>query len=183
MQRVAIARALAMRPDVLLFDEPTSALDPELVGEVLAVMRALAHDGMTMIVVTHEMQFAREAASRVVFLDNGRILEEGAAEEFFRAAEDRALAPVSRTLQPLGGKGESRWISGFSMFPARRRRRRPRPIAMLSAPETTSSLRGSSASTPRATRSSLAEPRRRPSRSCAISRRCWAAPAPASSAP
>jgi polar amino acid transport system ATP-binding protein len=84
MQRVAIARALAMRPDVLLFDEPTSALDPELVGEVLAVINALAHDGMTMIVVTHEMQFAREAASRVVFLDNGRIIEEGAAEEFFR---------------------------------------------------------------------------------------------------
>jgi polar amino acid transport system ATP-binding protein len=84
MQRVAIARALAMRPEVLLFDEPTSALDPELVGEVLEVMRSLARDGMTMIVVTHEMQFAREAASRVVFLDNGRIVEEGAAEEFFR---------------------------------------------------------------------------------------------------
>jgi polar amino acid transport system ATP-binding protein len=83
MQRVAIARALAMHPDVLLFDEPTSALDPELVGEVLGVMQALAHDGMTMIVVTHEMQFARDAASRVVFLDNGRIVEESAAEEFF----------------------------------------------------------------------------------------------------
>jgi polar amino acid transport system ATP-binding protein len=83
MQRVAIARALAMQPEVLLFDEPTSALDPELVGEVLDVMRDLARDGMTMIVVTHEMQFAREAASRVVFLDNGRIVEEGAAVEFF----------------------------------------------------------------------------------------------------
>ena len=83
MQRVAIARALAMRPEVLLFDEPTSALDPELVGEVLEVMRALAHDGMTMIVVTHEMQFARDAASRVVFLDSGRVVEEGAAVEFF----------------------------------------------------------------------------------------------------
>ena len=83
MQRVAIARALAMHPDVLLFDEPTSALDPELVGEVLGVMQALAHDGMTMIVVTHEMQFARDAASRIVFLDNGRIVEESAAEEFF----------------------------------------------------------------------------------------------------
>jgi ABC-type polar amino acid transport system ATPase subunit len=69
---------------VLLFDEPTSALDPELVGEVLEVMRSLARDGMTMIVVTHEMQFAREAASRVVLLDNGRIVEEAAAEEFFR---------------------------------------------------------------------------------------------------
>jgi polar amino acid transport system ATP-binding protein len=83
MQRVAIARALAMRPDVLLFDEPTSALDPELVGEVLGVMKSLAHEGMTMIVVTHEMQFARDAASRVVFLDNGRILEEAATEDFF----------------------------------------------------------------------------------------------------
>jgi polar amino acid transport system ATP-binding protein len=84
MQRVAIARALAMRPDVLLFDEPTSALDPELVGEVLGVMETLAHDGMTMIVVTHEMQFARDAASRVVFLDHGRVVEEAAKDEFFK---------------------------------------------------------------------------------------------------
>jgi polar amino acid transport system ATP-binding protein len=83
MQRVAIARALAMRPDILLFDEPTSALDPELVGEVLAVMKELAHEGMTMIVVTHEMQFALDAASRVIFLDRGRILEDAAAKEFF----------------------------------------------------------------------------------------------------
>jgi polar amino acid transport system ATP-binding protein len=83
MQRVAIARALAMRPEVLLFDEPTSALDPELDGEVLGVMETLAHDGMTMIVVTHEMQFALDAASRVIFLDNGRIVEDAAAEEFF----------------------------------------------------------------------------------------------------
>ena len=84
MQRVAIARALAMRPDILLFDEPTSALDPELVGEVLGVMETLARDGMTMIVVTHEMQFAVDAASRVVFLDRGRIVEEAATEEFFK---------------------------------------------------------------------------------------------------
>jgi polar amino acid transport system ATP-binding protein len=83
MQRVAIARALAMRPDVLLFDEATSALDPELVGEVLAVMKDLANDGMTMIVVTHEMQFAREAASHILFLDKGRIVEESTAEQFF----------------------------------------------------------------------------------------------------
>lgn len=83
MQRVAIARALAMRPEVLLFDEATSALDPELVGEVLAVMRDLARDGMTMIVVTHEMKFAREAASHVVFLDKGRIVEVATAEAFF----------------------------------------------------------------------------------------------------
>lgn len=76
-QRAAIARALSMEPDVLLFDEPTSALDPELVGEVLRVMEALAHEGTTMIVVTHEMQFAREAADRVVFMEQGVILEEG----------------------------------------------------------------------------------------------------------
>jgi len=84
MQRVAIARALAMRPDVLLFDEATSALDPELVGEVLSVMKDLANDGMTMIVVTHEMQFAQDAASHIVFLDKGRIVEESTADEFFR---------------------------------------------------------------------------------------------------
>jgi polar amino acid transport system ATP-binding protein len=89
IQRVAIARALAMRPEVLLFDEPTSALDPELVGEVLSVMKDLARDGMTMIVVTHEMQFAREAASRVVFLDKGRVVEEAIAEEFFERPATR----------------------------------------------------------------------------------------------
>lgn len=76
-QRVAIARALAMRPKLLLFDEPTSALDPELVGEVLAVMHDLARTGMTMIVVTHELAFARDAASNVVFMDRGRIVEQG----------------------------------------------------------------------------------------------------------
>jgi polar amino acid transport system ATP-binding protein len=84
-QRVGIARALAMRPELLLFDEPTSALDPELVGEVLVVMRQLAHDGMTMVVVTHEMGFAREAASRVVFLDRGRVVETAPPREFFTA--------------------------------------------------------------------------------------------------
>jgi polar amino acid transport system ATP-binding protein len=83
MQRVAIARALAMRPQVLLFDEPTSALDPELVGEVLAVMRGIAHIGLTMIVVTHEMEFARSAADRIVFLDKGKIVEVATAEAFF----------------------------------------------------------------------------------------------------
>jgi ABC-type polar amino acid transport system, ATPase component len=80
-QRVAIARALCMQPEVLLFDEPTSALDPELVGEVLAVMRDLAKEGMTMLVVTHEMGFAREVADRVLFMDDGNILEEGKAED------------------------------------------------------------------------------------------------------
>lgn len=82
-QRVAIARALAMNPDVMLFDEPTSALDPEMVGEVLDIMRELAQTGMTMIVVTHEMGFAREVATRVMFIDEGNIKEENTPEEFF----------------------------------------------------------------------------------------------------
>ena len=82
-QRVAIARALAMEPEVLLFDEPTSALDPEMVGEVLAVMRALAASGMTMLVVTHEMAFARDVSSQVVFMADGRICESGAPDAFF----------------------------------------------------------------------------------------------------
>ena len=82
-QRVAIARALAMKPQIMLFDEPTSALDPELVGEVLEVMKLLAKDGMTMIVVTHEMGFAREVANRVIFMDNGVILEDATPEEIF----------------------------------------------------------------------------------------------------
>ncbi len=82
-QRVAIARALAMKPDILLFDEPTSALDPELTGEVLKTMRQLAEEHMTMIVVTHEMGFAREVASRVIFMDNGEIVEENTPQSFF----------------------------------------------------------------------------------------------------
>ena len=82
-QRIAIARALAMNPDVMLFDEPTSALDPEMVGEVLEIMKELARDGMTMVVVTHEMGFAREVANKVVFIDDGQILESGTPEEFF----------------------------------------------------------------------------------------------------
>jgi ABC-type polar amino acid transport system ATPase subunit len=82
-QRIAIARALAMSPDVMLFDEPTSALDPEMVGEVLAVMKELANDGMTMVVVTHEMGFAKEVADRVFFMDQGIILEQGSPEEIF----------------------------------------------------------------------------------------------------
>ena len=82
-QRIAIVRALAMKPDVMLFDEPTSALDPEMVGEVLEVMRGLARDGMTMVVVTHEMGFAREVASRVLFLDGGRIVEQNTPQELF----------------------------------------------------------------------------------------------------
>lgn len=82
-QRVAIARALAMQPDIMLFDEPTSALDPEMVGEVLNVMKRLAEEGMTMVVVTHEMGFAREVADRVIFMDGGVIVEEGSPEEVF----------------------------------------------------------------------------------------------------
>lgn len=89
-QRVAIARALAMQPDIMLFDEPTSALDPELVGEVLNVMKELASEGMTMVVVTHEMGFAKDVADRVIFMDGGKIVEEGTPEEMFtNPAEDR----------------------------------------------------------------------------------------------
>ena len=83
-QRIAIARALAMEPDVMLFDEPTSALDPEMVGEVLGVMKYLAKDGMTMVVVTHEMRFAKEVGDRILFMDEGRIIEEGTPEEIFQ---------------------------------------------------------------------------------------------------
>lgn len=91
MQRVAIARALAMNPKVMLFDEPTSALDPELVGEVLAVMKNLAKEGMTMIVVTHEMGFAREVGDRVIFMDQGIIVEEGKPEEIFDNPKNERL--------------------------------------------------------------------------------------------
>jgi polar amino acid transport system ATP-binding protein len=86
-QRVAIARSLAMQPDIMLFDEPTSALDPELVGEVIGVMEELGREGMTMLVVTHEMWFAREAAHRVVFMDQGEILEQGSPEKMFSEPE------------------------------------------------------------------------------------------------
>ncbi|WEH38818.1 amino acid ABC transporter ATP-binding protein [Streptomyces sp. AM 2-1-1] len=99
-QRVAIARALAMDPKALLFDEPTSALDPEMINEVLEVMRQLARDGMTMVVVTHEMGFARSAANRVVFMADGRIVEDRTPEEFFTAPEsDRAKDFLSKILK------------------------------------------------------------------------------------
>ena len=102
MQRVAIARALAMQPKAILFDEPTSALDPELVGEVLGVMRNLAEAGMTMLVVTHEMAFAREVADRVLFLDGGVILEEGPAVEVLTKPQNpRAQDFLRRVLQPI----------------------------------------------------------------------------------
>lgn len=90
-QRIAIARALAMQPDVMLFDEPTSALDPEITGEVLAVMKKLASKHMTMIVVTHEMGFAREVADRVIFMDSGKIIEEGSPDEIFERPKSQRL--------------------------------------------------------------------------------------------
>lgn len=90
-QRIAIVRALAMKPDVMLFDEPTSALDPEMVGEVLELMKALAHEGMTMAVVTHEMGFAKEVATRVIFMDAGQIKEQGTPKEFFENPKDERL--------------------------------------------------------------------------------------------
>ncbi len=116
-QRVAIARALMMEPSVMLFDEVTSALDPELVGEVLIVMRDLARSGMTMLVVTHEMQFAREVGDRVIFMDNGRIVEQGEPQEVLdRPKEERTRRFLRRTLQladsleelaiEQGGEGE-----------------------------------------------------------------------------
>ncbi|MFJ7975541.1 amino acid ABC transporter ATP-binding protein [Peribacillus sp. NPDC096379] len=98
-QRVAIARGLAMSPEIMLFDEPTSALDPEMIGEVLDVMKALAHEGMTMVVVTHEMGFAREVADRIVFMDQGQILEEATPAEFYEnPKEERAQLFLSRIL-------------------------------------------------------------------------------------
>ena len=90
-QRVAIVRALFMEPEVMLFDEPTSALDPEMVGEVLQVMKDLAHKGMTMVVVTHEMGFAKEVATRVIFMDEGKILEQGTPDEIFNSPKDPRL--------------------------------------------------------------------------------------------
>jgi polar amino acid transport system ATP-binding protein len=107
-QRVAIARALSMDPDLMLFDEPTSALDPELVGDVLAVMRRLADEGMTMLVVTHEMQFAREVADRVLFMDAGAVVEEGPpAQVIGDPAEERTRTFLSRVLNPVHVDGAS----------------------------------------------------------------------------
>jgi ABC-type polar amino acid transport system ATPase subunit len=98
-QRVAIARAMAMQPKIMLFDEPTSALDPEMISEVLDVMSRLALDGMTMLVVTHEMGFAKKVAHRIVFIDSGRIVEEESPETFFvRPKQDRTKAFLSKIL-------------------------------------------------------------------------------------
>jgi len=98
-QRVAIARALAMNPDIMLFDEPTSALDPEMVGEVLGVMNSLAKEGMTMMIVTHEMGFAREVADRVIFMDGGYVIEEGTPEEVFgNPQHERTISFLEKVL-------------------------------------------------------------------------------------
>ena len=100
-QRVAIARALMMNPDILLFDEPTSALDPELTGEVLAVMKTLASDNMTMVIVTHEMAFARDIADRVIFMDNGVIAAEGTPREIFGSPQNERLTAFLRSFTAL----------------------------------------------------------------------------------
>ncbi|MBO0980495.1 amino acid ABC transporter ATP-binding protein [Microbacterium sp. SD291] len=103
-QRVGIVRALALRPDLLLFDEPTSALDPELVGEVLLVIKELADEGWSMVVVTHELSFAREAADHVLFLDGGVVVEEGAPEQIFNAPQhERTQRFLTRIMRPLDG--------------------------------------------------------------------------------
>ena len=108
-QRVAIARALAMNPEILLFDEPTSALDPEMIGEVLEVIRALADDGITMLVVTHEMGFAREVSDRVLFIDQGRVVEDAEPESFFTATQSpRARRFLQQLLSPMHAETAAR---------------------------------------------------------------------------
>ncbi len=97
-QRVGIARALATDPEILFFDEPTSALDPELIGEVLAVMRRLAEEGMTMLVVTHEMNFARTVSSKVIFMEEGRVLEPGPSRDFFANPEKKRVKEFLRAI-------------------------------------------------------------------------------------
>jgi ABC-type polar amino acid transport system ATPase subunit len=110
---VAIARALAMDPRVMLFDEPTSALDPELIGEVLSVMRQLALDGMTMLVVTHEMGFAREVANRIVFMEKGSIVEEGSPDDlFYRPRFDRTREFLWKITELYGKKDEKAEAKG-----------------------------------------------------------------------
>ncbi|MBR1852437.1 MAG: amino acid ABC transporter ATP-binding protein [Lachnospiraceae bacterium] len=103
-QRVAIARALATNPEIIFFDEPTSALDPELIGEVLNVMRQLAGEGMTMLVVTHEISFARQVSNKVVFMEEGAVLEAGSSKEFFAAPKEKRTREFLRTLQEHGNE-------------------------------------------------------------------------------
>src|SRR5208337_4012990 len=117
-QRVAIARALAMSPKVMLFDEPTSALDPEMIKEVLDVMVELAKEGMTMLVVSHEMGFARAAAHTVVFMDNGEIIERGPPEQVFATpGEERKQRFLKHILLPGMGKAAGAWMAGGPMLP------------------------------------------------------------------
>ena len=101
-QRVAIARALATDPEIIYFDEPTSALDPELIGEVLSVMRQLAEDGMTMLVVTHEMDFARSVSNKVIFMEGGKVIEEGPSKEFFESPKEARSREFIRRLRSNG---------------------------------------------------------------------------------
>lgn len=101
-QRVAIARALAAKPEIIFFDEPTSALDPELIGEVLEVMRNLAREGMTMLVVTHEMNFAKNVSTKVIFMEQGQIVEEGASKEFFQNPKEERTKAFLRTVSGVG---------------------------------------------------------------------------------
>lgn len=101
-QRVAIARALAAKPEIIFFDEPTSALDPELIGEVLEVMRDLAREGMTMLVVTHEMNFAKNVSTKVIFMEQGQIVEEGASKEFFQNPKEERTRAFLRTVSGVG---------------------------------------------------------------------------------
>ena len=103
-QRVAIARALATEPEIIFFDEPTSALDPELIGEVLAVMRRLAEEGMTMLVVTHEMNFARTVSNKVIFMEHGLIVEQGDSREFFANPREERTRAFLRTVSGYAGR-------------------------------------------------------------------------------
>ena len=128
-QRAAIARALAMRPKVMLFDEPTSALDPELVGEVLRVMRALAEEGRTMLVVTHEMGFARDVSSRVIFLHQGMVEEEGPPDELFGASDPNASASSSQRSGVEQGVAVRRSLRFAFAAPGRQRREVPSMVA------------------------------------------------------
>ncbi|MCI8934567.1 MAG: amino acid ABC transporter ATP-binding protein [Clostridiaceae bacterium] len=104
-QRVAIARALAADPEIIFFDEPTSALDPELIGEVLAVMRQLAQEGMTMLVVTHEMNFARTVSNKVIFMENGLVIEQGTSKDFFAAPKEERTKAFLRTIAGYADRG------------------------------------------------------------------------------
>ena len=140
-QRAAIARALCMEPQVLLFDEPTSALDPELIGEVVVVMEELAHEGATMIVVSHEMAFAREAADRVLYLEGGVIVEEGPPEQVLDEPREEATTAVPAPLPQRGrsgahGRATRRLVSPFDGLPS------PRPDAPLADPGLEGSMHG-----------------------------------------